>query len=200
MHVCGNNYTAPHQSVTSSAIITKKIIQNTIIAVLNLHTFRHNKMGSSSMYDLHDRILHRTQNALWSSSTSIRFEETRTALRCIYTQLIISCSFISIHQWNLSSAIWCLLWNSTCTFHRYVHCSLNVQIDLSSIRALECGTELRALFGLTAWLWLSVIYHTTLMFAHCGMPLHVCGVVVFTLYSKREINVSLLVQVNEKDF
>ena len=49
MNVCGNNYTAPHQSVTSSAIITKntqKIIQNTIIAILNLHTFRHNKMGS----------------------------------------------------------------------------------------------------------------------------------------------------------
>ena len=48
MNVCGNNYTAPHQSVTSSAIITKntqKIIQNTIIAILNLHTFRHNKMG-----------------------------------------------------------------------------------------------------------------------------------------------------------
>ena len=46
MHVCGNNYTAPHQSVTSSAIITKYPKNNTIIAVLNLHTFRHNKMGS----------------------------------------------------------------------------------------------------------------------------------------------------------
>ena len=51
MHVCGNNYTAPHQSVTSSAIITKYPKNNTIIAIVE---FNYSLLGLLCVLQTHD--------------------------------------------------------------------------------------------------------------------------------------------------
>ena len=82
------------------------------------------------MYDLHDRILHRTQNALWSSSTSRLDLKKQGPHFAAYTHNPLSRAALSVYISGTSAQQFDAYYE---TVHAPLHGSLNAQIYLSSI-------------------------------------------------------------------